>query len=167
MRNRIEMVLATAKDAKLLHQLQLEAFMPLYERYQDDETSPAKENLEKIRWKITEPGSEFYIIFYDGKPAGGIRIRNHQNNVTYDNVNWISPIFVIPSFQNLGIAQTILKMVFKLYPKTVSWKLDTIKQEVGNCHLYEKCGFIREGEEYMVNERMTLVKYERKGFIAS
>ena len=41
----------------------------------------------------------------------------------------------------------------------MEWRLDTIKQETGNCHLYEKCGFVRVGEEHVVSDRMTLVDY--------
>ena len=37
--------------------------------------------------------------------------------------------------------------------------ISTIKEEAGNCHLYERCGFVRIGEEYVVNEYMTLVDY--------
>ena len=48
-----------------------------------------------------------------------------------------------------------------MYPDAVTWRLDTIKQEKGNCHLYEKCGFIRTGGERIVNENMTLVDYEK------
>ena len=36
---------------------------------------------------------------------------------------------------------------------------NTIKQETGNCHLYEKFGFVRVGEDIVVNEKMTLVGY--------
>lgn len=42
----IELKLITREDAECLHKLQTEAFMPLYEKYQDDATSPAKESLE-------------------------------------------------------------------------------------------------------------------------
>ena len=54
-----------------------------------------------------------------------------------------------------------MQKIFKQYPETTTWKLDTIKQEEGNCHLYEKCGFVRVGQERMINEHMTLVDYER------
>lgn len=72
-----------------------------------------------------------------------------------------SSIFVIPAFQNRGIAQKVIQKVFKLYPETITWRLDTIKEEAGNCHLYEKCGFVRVGVEHVVNEQMTLIDYER------
>lgn len=77
----------------------------------------------------------------------------------YENVNWISPIFIIPKFQNKGIASTVIEQLFGIYPNTIEWRLDTIKQETGNCHLYEKCDFVRTGEEIVVNKKMTLVKY--------
>lgn len=158
----IQLVLATEKDAELLHKLQVEAFMPLYEKYQDDETSPAKESLETIRWKITDhPKSEFYIIEFENEAVGGIRVRHHSSGTIVEGVNWISPIFVIPAFQGRGIAQRVVQKVFELYPDTLIWRLGTIKQEPGNCHLYEKCGFVRVGEEHPVNENMTLVDYEK------
>lgn len=94
MRDVIKLVLATAEDATLLYKMQIEAFMPLYKKYHDDETSPAKESLERITWKITEPNSEFYIIRFEGQDVGGIRICHHQSNIILSNVNWISPIFV-------------------------------------------------------------------------
>lgn len=77
----------------------------------------------------------------------------------HENVNWISPIFIIPKFQNKGIAGTVIEQLFGIYPNTIEWRLDTIKQETGNCHLYEKYGFVRVGEDIVVNEKMTLVGY--------
>lgn len=162
MQDVIELKLAVVGDAKMLHELQTESFIPLYEKYHDDATSPAKESMEKLIWKIEEPDSEFYIIYFDEKAVGGIRIKRHyEEGVKIENVNWISPVFIIPEFQNKGIAQKVIYKVFEMYPETLVWKLATIKQEAGNCHLYEKCGFIRSGTEHMVNEQMTLVWYEK------
>ena len=46
MNDSIELKLVTEDEAECLHRLQVEAFMPLYEKYQDDDTSPAKESLK-------------------------------------------------------------------------------------------------------------------------
>ncbi|HIS27476.1 MAG TPA: hypothetical protein IAA57_11410 [Candidatus Pullilachnospira intestinigallinarum] len=54
----IELIRAKPEDAALVHALQLEAFWPLYQIYQDDETSPAKESTERILKKITDPDSD-------------------------------------------------------------------------------------------------------------
>lgn len=92
---------------------------------------------------------------------GGIRIRHHHKGEKAEHVSWISPLFIIPTFQGKGIAQRVIQKVFSLYPETLTWKLDTIKKETGNCHLYEKCGFVRSGTEEVINEHMTLVEYEK------
>lgn len=101
----------------------------------------------------------------DAVQNGAIRIRHYQGNIRLSNVNWISPVFVIPAFQNHGIVQKAIQKAFALYPQIITWKLDTIKQEAGNCHLYEKCGFARTGKEHIVNEYMTLVEYERQNAV--
>lgn len=161
----IELIRAKPEDAALVHALQLEAFWPLYQLYHDDETSPAKESIERILEKITDPNGEFYIIHLDKRPIGGIRIRHYENGRKLENVNWISPLFIIPGFQNRGIAQQVIRMVMDSYPRTVTWKLDTIKQEKKNCHLYERCGFRQTGDEYRIHEGMSLIEYEKKGCI--
>lgn len=155
----IELKLVTEAEAECLHRLQIEAFMPLYEKYQDDESSPAKESLERVTEKIVEVNSDFYFIMFAGEEIGGVRVRWHQGETVFENVNWISPIFIIPEFQNKGIASKVIEQLFDIYPNTIEWRLDTIKQEPGNCHLYEKCGFVRVGDDIVVNEKMTLVNY--------
>lgn len=123
----IELKLITREDAECLHKLQIEAFMPLYEKYQDDATSPAKESLETITKKIVDDNSDFYFILFNGKRVGGV-----------------------------------IERLFEVYSSdTIEWRLDTIKQEEKNCYLYEKCGFVRVGNETVINEKMTLVEYTK------
>lgn len=54
MNDLIKLKLVTEDEAECLHRLQVEAFMPLYEKYQDDDTSPAKESLKRVTEKIIE-----------------------------------------------------------------------------------------------------------------
>lgn len=175
----VELILATVDDAELIHRMKQEAFLPLYEKYHDDETSPVNEKIDRIINKLRDSNSQYYLIQFRGENAGAIRIArklkkkdnesnreyggNQENNETeyVQDVLYISPLFILPEFQNRGIGQTTIKKVFDLYPDTITWRLDTIKQEKGNCHMYEKCGFIRIGEEHIVNENMTLVDYEK------
>lgn len=44
---------------------------------------------------------------------------------------------------------------------TEDWELDTILQEPKNCHLYEKLGYRQTGKKRVINERLTLVFYEK------
>lgn len=154
----IELELITSGEAECLHKMQVEAFIALYEKYRDDITSPAKESLEKITQKIVEDNSDFYFILFNGKRVGGARVKWHNGR----NVKWISPIFVIPQFQNKGIASAVIEQLFEMYSSdTIEWRLDTIKQEEKNCYLYEKCGFVRVGNKTVINEKMTLVEYTK------
>lgn len=157
----IKLIQADKQDAGLLHRLQVEAFMSLYEKYHDDDTSPANESEERVAGRIEDANGEYYIIYETETPIGGIRVV-HSQEPGYENVSWISPIFIIPAYQNRGIAQDVLQKIFASYPQTAVWKLSTIKQEKGNCHLYERCGFVKVGTERIVNERMTLIDYERQ-----
>ena len=77
MRDLIELKLATEEEAESLHRLQVEAFMPLYEKYQDDDTSPAKESIERVTEKIIEKNSDFYFILFHKEKVGGVRVRLH------------------------------------------------------------------------------------------
>lgn len=78
MNDSIELKLVTEDEAECLHRLQVEAFMPLYEKYQDDDTSPAKESLKRVTEKIIEENSDFYFIVFHGEKVGGVRVRWHQ-----------------------------------------------------------------------------------------
>ena len=61
---------------------------------------------------------------------------------------------------NIFKADTLLE-IERLHPDIERWFLDTIKEEAGNCHLYEKIGYKKTGKSEAVNEKMTLVFYEK------
>ena len=68
-----ELKRAGAQDAQIIWQMQREAFSELFEKYQDYETSPATEKLERTQQRLTD-GSFFYYIIADGEKVGAIRI---------------------------------------------------------------------------------------------
>lgn len=165
--NDVTLILATERDAELIHGMKYEAFLPTYEEFHDDETSPTKEKIEKVIWQLTHPGSEYYLIRVNGENAGAVRVARKWEMVAgekiiRDDKNFISPIFILPRFQNGGVGKIVMDQLFALYPDTKTWALDTIRQDARNCHFYERCGFVRVGEEKWVNERMSLVDYVKE-----
>lgn len=95
-------------------------------------------------------------IMLEEKEIGVARI------VTIDNsTRRISPIFVLPEYQNKGYAQTTMKLLEKMYTDTCVWRLETIKQEEKLCYLYEKLDYIPTGEETQIKDGMTIVYYEK------
>ncbi|MBR6307711.1 MAG: GNAT family N-acetyltransferase [Lachnospiraceae bacterium] len=147
-------------EVEILHEMQVRSFMPLYEKYHD-EGSPAIETVDRIRARSEAENRQYYFITYSGARVGAINIAKRPTEEKED-IFWISPIFVDPKYQNKGIAQAAIHKAFKLHPEAKEWRLDTILQEPGNCHLYEKCGFKRIGEEKVINDVMTLVDYVKE-----
>ena len=141
-----------------LHRMQVESFMPLFEKYHDA-GSPAIEPVERIRKRFAIKSRKYYFIMKDGIRVGAVNIGHNDPNEK--KVAFISPLFVLPQFQNRGIGYNAIMKAFEMRPEVSCWKLETILQEKGNCHLYEKCGFVRVREEKPINDVMTLIDYER------
>ncbi len=148
-----------ADEIEALYKLQVASFMPLYEKYHD-EGSPAIESVERVRARAEAPDRKYYFIVKDGARVGAVNI-GHKTDDDGEEVCRIAPIFITPEFQNRGIGYVAIQKAFALYPQAKKWKLDTILQEKGNCHLYEKCGFVRVGEGKVINENMTIIDYEQ------
>ena len=156
--NKIKLEEVRPDEIEQMYEMQIESFMPLYEKYHD-EGSPAIEPIEKVRARAEQTTRKYYFIVKDGARVGAINIANkpslHDNTVFY-----ISPLFILPRYQNQGIGFSAIQKAFEMHPEATKWCLDTILQEPANCHLYEKCGFVRTGEAQVVNDAMTLICYE-------
>ena len=155
----IRLLRACVDDAKELHVMQVESFQELFEKYQDFDTSPANESVEKVEARLKQDFTYFYFICIGMQKAGAIRIVDKKEKGKNKR---ISPIFVLPEFQGQGIAQKAIRLCEEIHGSD-DWELDTILQEPKNCHLYEKMGYRQTGKTEVINERLTLVFYEKKG----
>ena len=153
----IKLTKAKFEDLDTILQMQKEAFSELYAKYQDTETSPATEKYENILFRFNQPETTYYFITADNVKVGVIRIVDCKDGVTRKR---ISPIFIMPEYRNQGYAQQAIKEAERIHGKQ-NWKLDTILQEKGNCYLYEKLGYHQTGKTEQINERMTIVFYEK------
>ena len=70
----MKLVRVEIKDARQLWKMQVEAFYDLYQRYQDTETSPAMESLDKILMRLHQPFTYYYYIQENGENVGAVRI---------------------------------------------------------------------------------------------
>ena len=152
----VSLRLAVLSDAELLWDMQKRSFRETYENYRDDETTPYLEPLARTQMRLQESITRYYVIEEGGVPVGGIRIRDHGK----DAPKVLGPLYVLPEMRGRGIAQKAIKLVESIHGSE-NWLLDTILQETGNCHLYEKMGYRQIGVSQIVNERMTLVLYKK------
>ena len=152
----MQLVRATVSDCDKIWNMQIEAFGDLLKKYEDYETSPGAETRERIMNKLLEPFTYFYFIFDDGDIVGAVRVVDKKDG----SRKRISPIFIMKEFRGKGLAQKAFEKIEKIHGNN-NWKLDTILQEEGNCHLYEKLGYKRTGTTQKINDKMDIVYYEK------
>lgn len=139
----------------MLYELQIKAFKPLLDKYQDYETNPGAEPLERTIRRFNEPTTDYYFMLLNSNPIGGIRICNCGSDCL------LKQIFILPEYQGHGFAQKAILQVEALYPNAKKWCLDTILQENKLCHLYEKMGYHKSGKLKTIKPGMDLVFYEK------
>ncbi len=148
---------ATSEDAEVLHALQIKAFLPLLEKYKDEDTNPACEQIDKTLQRINDPGKSFFKILRNRTLVGGILVKH-----TAPRTLFLGPVFIDPDFQNQKIAQEALSLIEKMFPNTESFELATLAQEKGNVYLYEKMGYFLTGEKKKINDSLDLLFFRKK-----
>ncbi len=144
-------------EAENLWKMKVEAFRDLYEKYGDTDTSPAMEKLEKTIMRLESPSTYYYYISAEGENIGAVRVVDERRE---DTPKRISPIFIMPQHRNKGYARAALLLAEEIHGSS-GWELETILQEKGNCHLYEKLGYYQTGGTKIINDKMTLVFYKK------
>lgn len=153
----MEIVEFKESDIDTVFKIQQAAYKPLYKKYHDDNLNPYMESKETVLRKYMREGSKGYIFIKEGTPVGAVRINLCPEN----KIGKVSALGVLPQYQNQGIAQEALLKIEMKHSDIEKWFLDTIMQEAGNCHLYEKIGYRKTGNTEVINENMTLVFYEK------
>ena len=153
----VRLLRAVPSDAQTIWRMQVRAFAPLLERYQDTQTSPANETPERVKRRLEQKETYYYLIACEGETVGAIRVVDLQDGVSPKR---ISPLFVLPEYQGKGIAQAAICEAERIHGKA-DWALETIEQERQNCYLYEKMGYRRTGVKTVVSEWMTLIEYRK------
>ena len=148
--------LATSEDLEKIWKMQVEAFAGLLEKYKDYELSPASEGIDKIEARFAQEGSAYYFIEAEGADVGVIRIVDRKDGTR----KRISPLWIMSFYRGRGYAQEAIRAAEDIYGSH-HWELDTILQEKGNLHLYEKMGYHQTGKTARINDRMDLVFYEK------
>ena len=154
---KIDLIRIGIEDAEKLWKMQVKAFEDLYIKYQDTETSPATEKVEKIIMRLEQPFTYYYYIVMDDMEVGAIRVVEKKEA---GKTKRISPIFIMKEYRGKGYAQEAMKAVEAIHGEN-NWELDTILQEEGNCYLYEKMGYKQTGKTEIINDKLTLVFYKK------
>ena len=147
---------AQRDEVQQIWEMQIEAFRELLEKYQDYDLSPGAEPVDKIIARFEQPWTKYFFIEAEGTDVGVIRVVNKNDG----SRKRISPLWIMKEYRGKGYAQDAILAVEDLYGAD-NWCLDTILQEKGNCHLYEKMGYHQTGRVEHINDRMDIVFYEK------
>ena len=147
----------TKDDIRTVWEMQIEAFKDLLAVYQDYDMSPGAESFDKVEARFNQPWTTYFFIVADDTDVGVIRVVDKKDG----SRKRISPLWIMKEFRGRGFAQEAILAVEKIYGSD-NWCLDTILQEKGNCHLYEKLGYRRVGAPQRVNANMTIGDYEKE-----
>ena len=147
---------AVRDDIVKIWKMQTEAFRELLEKYRDYDTNPAAESVEKVETRFDMPGSIYYFIEAEGEDVGVIRVIDLKDGTR----KRISPLWIMPEYRGRGYARLAMKEAERIHGAD-NWSLDTILQEEGNIHLYEKMGYRRVGEPQKINDNMDIVFFEK------
>lgn len=154
--NRITLRIAKEEDMQTVWKMQIRAFSDLYKKYRDRDTSPATESFEDVMARYRQPWTTYYFIVANDENVGVIRVVDKKDG----SRKRISPIWIMQEHRNRGYAQAAIEAVEQLYGSE-NWCLDTILQEKGNMHLYEKMGYHQTGQTEKINDLMDIVYYEK------
>lgn len=112
----VKLLRAGVGDAKELFTMQIKSFRELLEKYQDFDTNPGNESIEKVKARLKQEFTYFYFIYTGTQKAGAIRIVDKKE--TGKNKR-ISPIFILPEFQGQGIAQKAILLCEEIHGKEI------------------------------------------------
>lgn len=151
----IELIEIKKEELKAAHKMHRQGFMPTFIKYKD-KINPIFMSFGKFKSCYNSPKITMFWIVKSNEKVGQIWIW------AKDDTAKIVRIFVLPAFQNKGIAQHAIQLAEDIFRDYKRWWLDTIKQEKNNCHLYEKMGYHPIGKERVINKRMTIIEYEKR-----
>ena len=95
---------ATEDDLRSIYEMQIQAFQPLLDKYQDYDTSPAAEPFERTLQRFNFDNVAYHLIMLKDEPIGAVRVR--WQGTTY--------VLIKPGYQNKGYAQEAIRETEKL-----------------------------------------------------
>ena len=143
---------AKLQDAQIIHSMQLKAFAQLLEKYQDFETNPGNEKIEKIINILNQKESDYLLIKNENTIIGAIRIDMRKSDVYR-----ISPIFILPEYQGKGIGKDCMGQVIERgNASLLPVRLRVLKVNSRAIAFYLRLGFqeIGEVEHHRLFERI-------------
>ncbi len=133
---------ATSEDVERLTEIQTRAFDDDNKRKPPGCSMDGPPGYDSVDWNAGWiEQTPYYKILFDGQIVGGIIVfdmgRGHYE---------LGRIYVDPGFQDRGIGQRAVSLMFDAFPEVEKWTVGTPAWAIRNQHFYERVGFLRVRE---------------------
>lgn len=149
---------ALFEDAKILLDVQKQAFKKYRDKYGEFDSNPYNMSLHRMEFNVKYQFGKYYkVIDVDtNKIIGGI----FGFELDQKDVMKIAQFYLLDNYQSLGYGSSVLKYFIENNPDVKMWYVDTILQEEYNVEFYKHAGFeiIDEEEEHEGLTFVTLLK---------
>ena len=114
MPHKIELLRASVRNAKILHQLSVSTFRDAFgaqNRQQDMDKYVSEEmSLERLTQELEDEANYFYLAWYDGRLVGYCKIRaNREPDIIGERPLEIERIYVTEQFQGRGVGAALME----------------------------------------------------------
>jgi predicted N-acetyltransferase YhbS len=155
------------EDAMRLAQIQRDAFLPIYEKYQD-KGNPCLRGPEDILNRLQLPQRFLYFtILNNDDIVGGIMYRKRGGGFFFPNLQegeyYLQRLYVDPKMQRRKIASTAIEYCEKKLCKqgATAFYVDFPKDLNHNKLCFESIGFVDTGKELEVEPGLIFTFYEK------
>jgi len=161
----IEIRRTLAEEAETLWKIQTEAFLPLYEKYQD-EGNPCLRGVWDVAMRLENPAFRNYTVLEDGAIVGGILYKCEGSTPFREALQageyYLQRVYIRPERQGQKIAQTAILLTQADFPDAVCFYVDFPADMEKNRRCYEAAGFRDAGERSSIHPGLVLAGYEKR-----
>ena len=102
---KLKLIRTTFSDCPDIYRLQIRSFGELLEKYQDYETNPGAEKIERIYERFQQSETDYWMIKLNEEIIGAVCVCD------FGTLCKLKQIFILPEFQNKGYAQDTINAV--------------------------------------------------------
>ena len=147
---------ATIDDARVMLEIQKQAFAKYATKYGDFDSNPYDMDLHRMEFNIKYRLGRYEKIMIDEEIIGGI----FAFELDEKDIKKIAQFYILPGYQKLGYGKKAFEEFLNTDSEVKKWFVDTILQEDANVKFYTDFGFeiIDEEEEHEGLTFVTLLK---------
>lgn len=147
--------MAEREDASILSAIQTEAFLPLWEKYHDQD-NPCLRGEQDITDRLHSTRFRYFCILQDSLIVGGILYSRHGEGW------YLQRVYIKPDCQGKGIASAAILLCEHELEDAQVFTVDFPQDMQKNRRCYSKAGFTDTGMRIQTESGIILARFEKR-----